>query len=312
MHETAHRLRATLRTLADPSALLIGAMALLTIGLAIVIDVSGLTPTTPAFGTRIDYATAPLQHALTLVLSTVLITSGAYSFRADPDRSLTDLVGVVIIGLIAGALLSVFLSGSGPFHQMRRTLTLRPQFTAVAVLIGLGYYGGLHTRYDWVVIDLIGMVLLPFAMVQFASYALPLLAGGLVVTAAVDYIAVHRSDAMESMAMNLLAGRFPVAFVVPVTATSLADAVERDDDGAWLTGIRLFGFGDVVIPGTFVVAVVVQSPAFLPIPAVTALLGYAIAYSIIIADPFDKVAYAGLPFLNAGVLIGTGIGFLIG
>lgn len=304
-----HRLRATLRSLTNASAVLIGAFALLTISLALALPAVGIPLEATGIGTDIDYTTAPHQHAVTLGLLGLLLSSIAYIATTNEEMSLIDLARSAIIGIGAAVLISYLISGTWfDTSHVTELLTLRPALTAIVGVSTIAYSALLRTRYDWLAINIAGVLLVPPILIQYAGYPLWILGGVLAVTAIADYIAVHRSGAMEQLASGLLSLRLPVAFLVPTTSDSLTDALDEDEsDQSWVRGLRLLGMGDVVIPGVFIVALTAHFPGIISLPVVGALCGYLIGYAVLVSDPFENIAYAALPFLNLGVLLGAAI-----
>lgn len=297
--------------IADPPGLLLGGLSLLAIILGVSFRVSGHLPATN-WGTPVDYiSTTPIFHGLLLAMVAILAGSLIYQYGMANGLGVTKLLIGALIATVINSLVLFPLGGSIQPGFESGFFTARPVVTVAAVTLGALFTLALRTRYDWIAINFAGLLLVPVAIGMFATRSLTFLAGVLVITAIVDYLLVHRSTIMETMATSFISSRIPVAFIIPITTPTLSDAVAQDDGDILIEGIRLLGFGDSVIPGAFVAAVALQHATLFAVPVATALLGYALAYLLLNANLFDKHAYAGLPFLNAGVLLGYGIGVLL-
>lgn len=285
--------------------LIIAAFALATISVALWLRTTGhpLGQPLPVTDGTIDYAGHAAVHAHTLGLVAILLAGYAFYHANNPDTSASDILGTIILSVaLAWGVMFLTDSQSG-LATVYETLAGRPLFTLASILIGATYFALLHTHYDWLALNLAAFSLGAPVIATLSHRApLPILAAVLVGAAVIDYLAVHRSSVMETLAESMFPLRVPTAFFVPTTAPSLAAALDGDD----LTGIRMLGLGDVALPGMFIVALAGQF-SLLSLPVATALLGYIIAYAILTTDPFNLNAYAGLPFLNTGVLLGAAL-----
>ncbi len=122
----------------------------------------------------------------------------------------------------------------------------------------------------------------------------------LVILAVYDALSVYRTGHMIDLADSVIKMGLPMLFIVP-------SKKEKP---------MLLGVGDVVIPNILVVSAqtFVRAPiiGFLNIPALTALLGgvFGMIALVVVAERFKR-PHAGLPFLNAGAILGFLIGLMI-
>lgn len=297
-NNTRKTLQKRLRSLFSPSPIAIGTLAIGTILLALVITTHVNLGET-GFFSPIDSTTIPFLHLHHLILSAAILTGLGYMTANNPDINPVSMFmyALIGIGLAVGFLI---ITGKDPLRGLT-TLTMRPIFTALAVAIGLLYFLTLHTKFDWIAVNVLAILIVSpiIALQSVASTPLWILILLLIATAALDYVAVHRSTAMETIATTVFQFRFPAAYMYPTTTTSLTEALDNN-----LKGLRMLGLGDVAIPGIFIVTLASRSPETLPLTAATALIGYVVAYVVLISNPFDLDMYAGLPFLNTGVLGG--------
>lgn len=284
-------------------ALLIGLLAVATIGLALAIDASGLVLESSGLSDPVEYSDMPLIHGAHLLLVAIALAGLAYMHTQDPDLSLRGLLNSVGIGVGIATIILAVTDSITAITTIVDTLTLSPTLTGIAGLAGVAYYGALHTQYDWMAVNVAGLLILPPLIAHAAGVSLSILVAILVGMAVFDFYAVHKSTTMEKIANSMIPLRLPVAYFVPTTAASLSDSV--DNDGVFTDEFRMLGMGDVAIPGIFIVATATTFAGPLPLPTVLAFLGYIVAYGVLISDPFEKPAYAALPFLNTGVLLGA-------
>ncbi len=291
------------------AALVLSGLATLTISLALVLHANGFATSTVEGGSTIDFASNPTYHWSSLLLIAVVWAGFGYAVAHSDDPLGYVKGGLVGVGI---ALYVIFAQdGWSGILQLFDTLTLRPAFTGIALLFAIGYFAALYTRYDWIVINFAGLLIVPpIIALKGASIALPKLGGLLIITAVFDYLAVHKSNTMQNLAESMFRFRLPVAYFGPPRGASLADAFDAastDENEDAVFNTPMLGMGDVAIPGMFIVGVAATTTS--PFPIVCTLCGYLVGYAAIIYDPFDLSMYAALPFLNTGVLVGFAIAF---
>ncbi len=267
----------------------LGGLAILTLVAALWLHVSEVSIGGPiASGSSGEISLA--DHLHMMVFYAVVLGGLNYAGKSKHRRGHWPLV-------VSGALLAAV--GGGLYHHIGG-YWLATAIGSGTVAVTLLYYAALYTQYDWVAINAAGLCIVPPIIVTYSGIGLPFLVGALIVLSGYDFIAVHRSGVMDRLVDSGLSLRLPVMFLIPEQGGSLRGALELDED----TPIRLLGFGDVAVPGMFIVAVAETFSSAIPLPAITALAGYILALTVIFLDPFDESRYAGIPFLTTGVLLG--------
>lgn len=155
-------------------------------------------------------------------------------------------------------------------------------------------------RPNWIVINASALLLAGGITSMFGISLEPLpVIILLLILAIYDAVSVYKTGHMIDLADSVIKMGLPMLFIIP------------SEDKPMLLGV-----GDVVIPNILVVSAqtFVNAPSFgfLKIPALTALLGgiAGMIALVFVAERFNR-PHAGLPFLNAGVILGFILGLLL-
>ncbi|MCE8423572.1 MAG: hypothetical protein J5U17_09165 [Candidatus Methanoperedens sp.] len=202
------------------------------------------------------------------------------------------------------ALFSVFISG-----DINLVLTL---------ICSIGLTAALYKFPEWYVIDITGVILGGGASAIFgiSLSIIPALLL-LVVLAVYDYIAVYRTKHMIALAEGVMDLRLPILLVIPKhwNYSFLLEKFDKEEREAFFMGL-----GDAVMPTLLVVSAnfFVKTRAYsfpligaINIPAIGAIIGTFLGFSVLMFFVMKGKPQAGLPFLNGGVILGYVAGSLI-
>ncbi len=208
------------------------------------------------------------------------------------------------LGYVFYAIFSIFLS-----PEINLALTL---------LLSIGLTLILYKFPEWYVIDIVGVLLGAGSASIFgiSLNIIPVLLL-LVLLAVYDYIAVYRTKHMVALAEGVMDLRLPILLIIPKhwNYSFRTEKFDKEEREAFFMGL-----GDTVIPTLLVVSAnfFVKSASYtLPfigsinIPAIGAIIGTFIGFSVLMVFVMKGKAQAGLPFLNGGVILGYIAGSLI-
>ncbi|HDD35970.1 MAG TPA: hypothetical protein ENF50_00680 [Archaeoglobus veneficus] len=162
---------------------------------------------------------------------------------------------------------------------------------------------------NWIVIDISALLLAAGVASIFGISLKPLPAIVLLsILAIYDAISVYKTKHMLSLANSITDLKIPMLFIIPTEGFNVENA---KDKAAYM------GVGDVVIPNILIVSAqhFSNSPAlyFIKYPALFSLIGSTIGLiALIYLIEKKSGGHAGLPFLNAGAIVGYIIGCIIG
>ena len=156
-------------------------------------------------------------------------------------------------------------------------------------------------RQNWVIIDIAGVLSSAGLAAIWSTdiglyYAIILM----IIFAVYDYIAVYKTKHMLEIASASAKSGAPLFFVMPDSIHFNPSTIDLDSPSDE-RGSILLGFGDIAIPNIMVVSSYVYFGKFFPF-FVMPLLGGVVAMVALFL--FVKRPAPGLPFLNAGVLLG--------
>ena len=194
----------------------------------------------------------------------------------------------------------------------------------IAACLSATLYLALLMEPQWWVVDLVGFVaagsLIAILGISFAILPAFLLLIALLIY---DAIAVYGTKHMVSLAEVVTDMKLPILLVMPdsagydyAAAPGLAEVrthpVEERE-------ALFMGLGDVVIPGTLVVAAFIWLPVHPVVlgiggnlwAALGALLGSLVGYATLMRLVLRGNAQAGLPFLNGGAIAGYILAYLL-
>lgn len=189
--------------------------------------------------------------------------------------------------------------------------------TVLTLLLSISLTAILHKFPEWYIIDLVGVIIGAGAASIFGiSLAIIPALLLLIMLAVYDYIAVYKTKHMIDLAEGVMDLRLPILLVVPKrwNYSFLNETFDKDERDAFFMGL-----GDAVMPTVLVVSAITFSSAAqytLPIlgvinmPAIGAIIGTFVGFSVLMGFVMKGNPQAGLPFLNGGVILGYVVGSL--
>jgi len=189
--------------------------------------------------------------------------------------------------------------------------------TALTLILSIAMTVILYKFPEWYVIDLVGVLIGAGAASIFGiSLAIIPALLLLILLAVYDYIAVYRTKHMIALAEGVMELRLPILLVVPKrwNYSFLTETFDKEEREAFFMGL-----GDAVMPTILVVSAITFSSAAqytLPIlgainmPAIGAIIGTFVGFSVLMGFVMKGNPQAGLPFLNGGVILGYVVGSL--
>jgi len=166
----------------------------------------------------------------------------------------------------------------------------------------------LYKYPEWYVINATGLIIAGGAAAIFGISLIPELVVLLMIILAVyDAMSVYKTKHMVSLAESVIDLRIPILFVMPRKrnfSTLNRQGLELGGGDAFFMGL-----GDAIIPSMLVVSAYVSYPSV--VPALGALAGTLVGYSVLTRFSGKGNPHAGLPFLNTGSIIGFLIGLLL-
>ena len=208
-------------------------------------------------------------------------------------------VAVTIYYVVDGLLLYYHVAAM-PLHGFGSGLNVGA--LAITLILTLLLY-----KYpEWYVINTTGLIIAGGAAAIFGISLIPeLVVLLMIILAAYDAISVYKTKHMVSLAESVIDLRVPILFILPR---------KRNRDFSTLKGIEMgdafiMGLGDAVIPAILVVSAYVSYPSV--VPALGALAGTLVGYSVLTRFSGKGKPHAGLPFLNTGSITGFLIGLFL-
>lgn len=172
---------------------------------------------------------------------------------------------------------------------------------------------------EWYVIDIIGVILgAGTASIFGISLNIVPVILLLILLLVYDYIAVYRTKHMVALAEGVMDLRLPILLVIPKhwNYSFRTEKFDKEEREAFFMGL-----GDAVMPTLLVVSanVFITETTYysLPligivnIPAIGAILGTFLGFSVLMVLVMKGKPQAGLPFLNGGVILGYVAGSLV-
>jgi presenilin-like A22 family membrane protease len=261
--------------------------------------------------------TAPI-----LIIAIIVIAPLFILLLARRQGGLSALRHLILLA-ISGAL---FITLSATFAVIWPTYYLLPPWAAEIVIVPAYILGAtisailyltLLMNPQWYIVDLVGFIaagaLVAILGISFAILPAFILLGALMVY---DAIAVYRTKHMVSLADVVTEMKLPILMVMPDAPgydyTSAPPLREQRGQLVEERSALFMGLGDIVIPGTLVVAAFVwlpDTPQVLGIGAslwvaIGAMLGSLVGYAALMRLVLRGNPQAGLPFLNGGAILG--------
>jgi len=232
------------------------------------------------------------------------------------------IIQAFIFLTVASTLYFVFIPffSIGPFFDFALLPSDTPERVYFLLLfLSVGLTALLYVYPEWYVIDTVGVIIGAGASTMFgiSLEIIPTLLL-LVVLAVYDYIAVYRTKHMVALAEGVMDLKLPILLVVPKhwKYSFLKEKFDKQEREAFFMGL-----GDAVMPTLLVVSanVFVQGAGSfnvplvgeMNIPALGAIVGTFVGFTVLMGLVIKGKPQAGLPFLNTGVILGYAAGCLI-
>lgn len=235
------------------------------------------------------------------------------------------IIQAFIFFAVGSTLYFVFI----PFFSVGPYITLTIALSTDMILeLGTVYYSLfilsagltilLYKYPEWYVIDTVGVIIGAGASTMFgiSLEIIPTLLL-LVALAVYDYIAVYRTKHMVALAEGVMDLKLPILLVVPKhwKYSFLTEKFDKEDREAFFMGL-----GDAVMPTLLVVSAnfFVQASSYsvpfigsINLPALGAIVGTFVGFTVLMGLVIKGKPQAGLPFLNSGVILGYVAGSLL-
>ena len=235
------------------------------------------------------------------------------------------IIQAFIFFAVGSTLYFVFI----PFFSVGPYITLTIALSTDMILeLGTVYYSIfilsagltilLYKYPEWYVIDTVGVIIGAGASTMFgiSLEIIPTLLL-LVALAVYDYIAVYRTKHMVALAEGVMDLKLPILLVVPKhwKYSFLTEKFDKEDREAFFMGL-----GDAVMPTLLVVSAnfFVQASSYsvpfigsINLPALGAIVGTFVGFTVLMGLVIKGKPQAGLPFLNSGVILGYVAGSLL-
>ena len=187
-----------------------------------------------------------------------------------------------------------------------------PEITAhiIGAVVGIGGVLLLKFYPEWFVIDAVGLITSAGCAAIFGISLSPLPVVVLLILLVVyDYVAVHKTKHMLTLADGVMQQKMPIMFIVPkklkysYAREGLVIQDKKEERGAYMLGL-----GDVIFPGVLVVSAQVFCEGLavfgIELPALGAFVG-AVLGMILLAIPMKSgKPQPGLPLINGCAIVG--------
>ena len=187
-----------------------------------------------------------------------------------------------------------------------------PEITAhiIGAVVGIGGVLLLKFYPEWFVIDAVGLITSAGCAAIFGISLSPLPVVVLLILLVVyDYLAVHKTKHMLTLADGVMQQKMPIMFIVPkklkysYAREGLVIQDKKEERGAYMLGL-----GDVIFPGVLVVSAQVFCEGLavfgIELPALGAFVG-AVLGMILLAIPMKSgKPQPGLPLINGCAIVG--------
>ncbi|HJJ65700.1 MAG TPA: presenilin family intramembrane aspartyl protease [Methanocorpusculum sp.] len=282
------------------------------------------------FPVSLAYAGMILLMAATNVFALLLINpmqnAGLFAFE-DPE-SIVNVVYFLFLMLVVTAvmlilirkkirvIISVILAISLAMVIYYVAFALLSPFIPniaahiTGAVIGIGGILLLKFYPEWFVIDAVGLITSAGCAAIFGISLSPLPVVVLLILLVVyDYVAVHKTKHMLTLADGVMQQKMPIMFLVPkklkysYAREGFAIQDKKEERGAYMLGL-----GDVIFPGVLVVSAQVFCDGLnvfgLALPSLGALAG-AVLGMILLAIPMRSgKPQPGLPLINGCAIVG--------
>lgn len=271
-----------------------------------------------------------------LLLAQPMNAKGMQAFE-DPDSTVNSLFYIMIILIFTFFLLIALKKNMQKFIKLVILLAVASTVyyvsTALMLLItdsGILIYVIslsltivltvlLYKFPEWYVINTIGLIIGAGASAIFGiSLSIIPVIVLLLLLAVYDAISVYKTKHMIDLAEGVMDLRLPILFIIPkkLNYSFLKDNFKKEEGEE--RDAFFMGLGDAVMPTILVVSSNIFLAKYSPLqymgisyPTIGAMIGTFTGYAILMIFVMKGKPQAGLPFLNAGAILGYVTGVLI-
>jgi len=281
-------------------------------------------PVSPAYAGMILLMAA--TNILALLLINPMQDAGLFAFE-DPE-SIANVIYFIFLMLVVTAVLLILIRKKVRIvisAVIAVSLAMVIYYVAFALLypfipeiaayiigavVGIGGVLLLKFYPEWFVIDAVGLITSAGCAAIFGISLSPLPVVVLLILLVVyDYVAVHKTKHMLTLADGVMQQKMPIMFIVPkklkysYAREGLAIQDKKEERGAYMLGL-----GDVIFPGVLVVSAQVFCEGLavfgIELPALGAFVG-AVLGMILLAIPMRSgKPQPGLPLINGCAIVG--------
>lgn len=187
-----------------------------------------------------------------------------------------------------------------------------PEITAHLLAAAFGLGGILLLKFypEWFIIDIVGLITSAGCAAIFGISLSPLPVVILLLLLIVyDYVAVHKTKHMLTLADGVMQQKMPIMFLVPkklnysYRRSGLSVQGRKEERSAYMIGL-----GDMIMPGILVVSAQVWACGVtvlgITLPALGALIGSAVGLVLLALPMRSGKPQPGLPLINGCAIIG--------
>ena len=281
-------------------------------------------PVSPAYAGMILLMAA--TNILALLLINPMQDAGLFAFE-DPE-SIANVIYFIFLMLVVTAVLLILIRKKVRIvisAVIAVSLAMVIYYVAFALLypfipeiaahiigavVGIGGVLLLKFYPEWFVIDAVGLITSAGCAAIFGISLSPLPVVVLLILLVVyDYVAVHKTKHMLTLADGVMQQKMPIMFIVPkklkysYAREGLVIQDKNEERGAYMLGL-----GDVIFPGVLVVSAQVFCEGLavfgIELPALGAFVG-AVLGMILLAIPMKSgKPQPGLPLINGCAIVG--------
>ena len=180
----------------------------------------------------------------------------------------------------------------------------------ISAVIGIGAILLLKFYPEWFIINIVGLITASGCAAIFGISLTPLPVIFLLILLIIyDYVAVHKTKHMLTLADGVMQQKMPIMFLVP---KKLKYSYKRDGlvihDKKEERSAYMLGLGDVIFPGILTVSAQVYAGSLtvlgITLPALGALLGSAIGLILLSLPMRSGKPQPGLPLINGCAILG--------
>ncbi|MBO5118770.1 hypothetical protein J6B78_02495 [Methanocorpusculum sp.] len=265
-------------------------------------------------------------NILALLLINPMQNAGLFAFE-DPD-SVGNVIFFLFLMLVFTAILLLLIRKKARFvisaiialslaaviYYVAFALLypLIPEIAAHLLAAALGLGGILLLKFypEWFVIDAVGLITAAGCAAIFGISLSPLPVILLLILLIVyDYISVHKTKHMLTLADGVMQQNMPIMFLVPkklhysFRRSGLSIQSRKEERSAYMLGL-----GDVIFPGVLIVSAQVYAGGFavlgIALPALGALLGAVLGMVLLALPMRSGKPQPGLPLINGCATLG--------